>query len=187
MPDVTTPYAGSAMLGFAGVIRVNPTVAADPALVRDGTHAVAALPGGPGAFLPNPTGGPTGFATLLDRVLGFTFGREAAPGSVHPPIASGALGPDGTLVSTLSGLGTLETHGGALVAAQAGARAAAEQGQGRAVALSELLAARSQARSGVDVDREVAAMVELQNAYTVNARVVATIQAMWDALFGAVR
>jgi flagellar hook-associated protein FlgK len=30
-------------------------------------------------------------------------------------------------------------------------------------------------------------MVELQNAYTVNARVVATIQAMWDALFGAVR
>jgi flagellar basal body rod protein FlgG len=46
---------------------------------------------------------------------------------------------------------------------------------------------RSQARSGVDVDREVAAMVELQNAYTVNARVVATIQAMWDALFGAVR
>jgi flagellar hook-associated protein 1 FlgK len=55
------------------------------------------------------------------------------------------------------------------------------------VALAELLAARSQARSGVDVDREVAAMVELQNAYTVNARVVATVQAMWDALFGAVR
>jgi flagellar hook-associated protein 1 FlgK len=187
VPDVTTPHAGSAMLGFAGVIRVNPTVAADPALVRDGTHAVAALPGGPGAFLPNPASGPAGFATLLDRVLGFTFGREAAPGAVHPPIASGALGPDGTLVSTLSGLGTLEAHGGALVAAQAGARAAAEQGHGRAVALSELLAARSQARSGVDVDREVAAMVELQNAYTVNARVVATIQAMWDALFGAVR
>ena len=73
------------------------------------------------------------------------------------------------------------------MAAQAGARAAAEQGHGRAVALSELLAARSEARSGVDVDREVAAMVELQNAYTVNARVVATVQAMWDALFGAVR
>jgi flagellar hook-associated protein 1 FlgK len=187
VPDVTVPYAGSAMLGFAGAIRVNPAVAADPALVRDGTHAVVALPGGPGAFLPNPAGGPAGFATLLDRVLGFTFGREAAPGAAQPPIASGALGPDGTLVSTLSGLGTLEAHGGALVAAQAGARAAAEQGHGRAVALSELLAARSQARSGVDVDREVAAMVELQNAYTVNARVVATIQAMWDALFGAVR
>ena len=74
-----------------------------------------------------------------------------------------------------------------LVAAQAGTRAAAEQGHGRAVALAELLAARSQARSGVDVDREVAAMVELQNAYTVNARVVATVHAMWDALFGAVR
>ena len=44
-----------------------------------------------------------------------------------------------------------------------------------------------EARSGVDVDREVASMVELQNAYAVNARVVATVQAMWDALFGAVR
>lgn len=187
VPDVTVPYVGSAMFGFAGAIRVNPAVAANPALVRDGTHAVVALPGGPGAFLPNPAGGPAGFATLLDRVLGFTFGREAAPGAAHPPIANGALGPDGTLVSTLSGLGTLEAHGGALVATQAGARAAAEQGHGRAVALSELLAARTQARSGVDVDREVAAMVELQNAYTVNARVVATVQAMWDALFGAVR
>jgi flagellar hook-associated protein 1 FlgK len=44
-----------------------------------------------------------------------------------------------------------------------------------------------QQRSGVDVDREVAAMVELQNAYTINARVIATVQAMWDALFGSVR
>ena len=187
VPDVTVPYAGSAMLGFAGAIRVNPAVAADPALVRDGTNAIVALPGGPSAFVPNPAGGPAGFATLLDRLLSFTFGREAAPGAAQPPIASGGLGPDGTLVSTLSGLGTLEVHGGALVAAQAGARAAAEQGYGRAVALSELLAARSEARSGVDVDREVAVMVELQNAYTVNARVVATVQAMWDALFGAVR
>lgn len=187
VPDVTVPYAGSAMLGFAGAIRVNPAVAADPALVRDGTHAVVALPGGPGAFLPNPAGGPLGFATLLDRVLGFTFGVEAAPGIPQPSIVSGGLGPDGTLVSTLSGLGTLEAYGGALVAAQSGARVEAEQGHGRAVALAELLAARSQARSGVDVDGEVAAMVELQNAYTVNARVVATVQAMWDALFGAVR
>ena len=187
VPDVSLPYAGSAMVGFAGVIRVNPAILADPALVRDGTHAVTALPGGPSAFLPNPPGGPVGFATLLDRVLDFTFGREVAQGAAQPPIASGGLGPDGTLVSTLSGLGTLEAHGGALVAAQAGARAAAEQGHDRSVALAELLAARSQARSGVDVDREVAAMVELQNAYTVNARVVATVQAMWDALFGAVR
>jgi flagellar hook-associated protein 1 FlgK len=187
VPDVTQPYAASAVLGFAGTIRVNPAVAADPALVRDGTHAVAAAPGGATAFTPNPAAGPAGFATLLDRLLDFTFGVEVAAGTPHTAIPTGGLGPDGTLVSALSGLATLESHGGALVADQAAARAAAEDGRGRATALAELLGARSQARSGVDVDREVAAMVELQNAYTVNARVVSTLQAMWDALFGAVR
>jgi flagellar hook-associated protein 1 FlgK len=187
VPDVTLPYAGSAMVGFAGAIRVNAAVAADPTLVRDGTHAIVATPGGATAFTPNPPGGPAGFATLLDRLLDFTFGPQVAPGAAHAPIPSGGLGPDGTLVSTLSGLTTLEAHGSALVATQSAARATAEDGRGRAVALGELLGARMQARSGVDVDREIAAMVELQNAYTINARVISTLQAMWDALFGAVR
>ena len=53
--------------------------------------------------------------------------------------------------------------------------------------LGELLDARMAQRSGVDVDEEVAAMVELQNAYTINARVIATLQSMWDSLLGAVR
>ena len=187
VPDITQPYATSTTLGFAGVIRVNPAVAADPALVRDGTHAITAAPGGATAFTPNPATGPTGFATLLDRLLDFTFGAEVATGSPQPDIPTGGLGPDGMLVSALSGLRTLEAHAGALVAGQSSARAAAEDGKGRATALSELLGQRMQARSGVDVDREIAAMVELQNAYTINARVISTVQSMWDALFGAVR
>jgi flagellar hook-associated protein 1 FlgK len=187
VPDVTLPYTAGGALGFAGAIGVNPAVAADPALVRDGTHAVVAVPGGPTAFAPNPPGGPAGFATLLDRMLDFTFGAEQAAGAPQPAIASAGLGPDGTLVSALTGLTTLEAHGGALVAAQAGARASAEDARDRAAALQELLGEKMQARSGVDMDREVAAMVELQNAYTVNARVVATLQSMWDALFNSVR
>lgn len=187
VPDVALPYTAGGALGFAAAIRVNPVVAADPALVRDGTHVVVAVPGGPTAFVPNAPGGPAGFATLLDRLLDFTFGSEVAPGAAQPAIATAGLGPDGTLVSSLSGLATLEGYGSALAASQSNARAAAEAGQERAGALRELLGARMQQRSGVDVDREVAAMVELQNAYTVNARVVSTVQAMWDALFGAVR
>jgi flagellar hook-associated protein 1 FlgK len=187
VPDVTLPYATGGALGFAAAIEVNVAVVANPALVRDGTHAVVAVPGGPTAFTPNPAAGPAGFATLLDRLLDFTFGAEVATGSAQPAIPTGGLGPDGTLVSTLSGLLTLEAHGGALVGAQAASRAAAEEARDRAASLGELLGARMQQRSGVDVDKEVAAMVELQNAYTVNARVVSTVQAMWDALFGAVR
>lgn len=187
VPDVTQPYAGSAMVGFSGVIRVNPAVVANPALVRDGTHAVTAAAGGATAFTPNPAGGPAGFATVIDRVLDFAFGLEVSAGNAQPPIPAGGLGPDGTLVSTLSGMTTLEAHGGALVAAQSAARVVAEEARGRATALGELLGTRMEQRSGVDVDREVAAMVKLQNAYTINARVVATVQAMWDALLGSVR
>lgn len=187
VPDVSQPYTLGGQLGFAGAVRVNPAVAAAPALVRDGTHAVAATPGGPTAFTPNPPGGPAGFATLLDRLLDFTFGAEVSAGNPQPPIPTAGLGPDGSLVSPLAGLLTLEAHGSALVAEQAAARAGAEAAEQRAGLLGELLAARIQQRSGVDVDAEVAAMVELQNAYTVNARVVATVQAMWEALFGAVR
>jgi len=187
VPDVSLPYTAGGALGFARAIIVNPAVAADPAAIRDGTHLVAAVPGGPTAFAPNPPGGPAGFATLLDRVLDFTFGSQVSAGNAQPPVPTGGLGPDGSLVTALSGLATLESHAGALVATQSAARATAESARDRAGALRELLGQRVQARSGVDVDREVAAMVELQNAYTVNARVVATLQSMWDTLFGAVR
>lgn len=187
VPDVTQPYAGSAMLGFAGAIRVNPDVVADPALVRDGTHAVAGVPGGPTDFTPNPAGGAAGFATLIDRILDFSFGAEQAAGAAQPGFATAGLGPDGTLASPLTGLRTLEDYGAALVAEQSGVRAAATASRERAEGLQEVLGARIAERSGVDVDKEVAAMVQLQTAYGVNARVLSTIQAMWDALFGAVR
>jgi flagellar hook-associated protein 1 len=49
------------------------------------------------------------------------------------------------------------------------------------------LETRFNQRSGVDIDTEMAAMVTLQNAYAANARVMSTVQAMWDALLGAVR
>ncbi|MGG5817562.1 flagellar hook-associated protein FlgK [Falsiroseomonas sp. HW251] len=187
VPDVAQPYATSAMLGFAAVIQVNPAVAGNPALVRDGTQAVAATPGGPTAFTPNPPGGPAGFATLLDRLLDFTFGDEVATGVPQPAVASSGLGPDGTLASSLTGYATLESYGAALVSDQANVAGGARAAGDRAETLGKLLDQRMQARSGVDVDEEVSLMVQLQNAYTINARVISTVQAMWDALFGAVR
>jgi flagellar hook-associated protein 1 FlgK len=50
VPAPALPYAGGAQLGFAGRIRLNPGVEANPALLRDGTHAVAGSAGGPTAF-----------------------------------------------------------------------------------------------------------------------------------------
>ncbi|MCZ8149681.1 MAG: flagellar hook-associated protein FlgK, partial [Roseomonas sp.] len=44
-----------------------------------------------------------------------------------------------------------------------------------------------QQREGVDVDQEMASLLQLQNAYAANARVLATVQEMWDALLQSAR
>ena len=187
VPDATQAYAGSAQLGFAGTMRVNAALAAAPGLLRDGTHAVAATPGGPSAFAPNPSGGPAGFAALLDRVLDFTFGTEAAAGAAWPAIATGGLGPDGTLAASFAAPATIEGYGAAVSAGHTAERAAASARKEAAAAIKSGLEARFAQRSGVDVDAEMAAMVSLQNAYAANAKVIATLQAMWDSLLAAVR
>ncbi len=187
VPDPSQPYPGSAQLGFAGAIRVNPAVTAAPGLLRDGTHAVAGAPGGPTGFTPNPTGGPAGFVALLDRVLEFGFGAEAAAGAPWPAIATTGLGPDGTLASPFAAPPTLAGYAAALTAAHTADRAAATAAREAAAVLKAGLERRVAARSGVDVDGEMAAMVQLQNAYAANAKVMGTVQQMWDQLLAALR
>jgi flagellar hook-associated protein 1 len=187
VPDNTLPYAGSAQMGLAGRLRLNPALEADPAPLREGTHAVAATAGGPTGFTPNPAGGPSGFTTLIDRVLGFTFGDSAAAGAPWPAMQTGGLGPDATLTSPFAAGATLEAQARRMLAAQTGDRAAAATAKQQAEGLRTTLEARFGQASGVDVDAEMAGMVALQNAYAANARVLGTLQSMWDSLLAAVR
>jgi flagellar hook-associated protein 1 FlgK len=187
VPDVTLSYDTGGQLGFARSMRVNPDIVATPRLLRDGTDAVAGLPGGPTAFTPNPAGGPAGFDTLLLRVLDHVFTDIQAPGLAQAEIAASGLGPDGGLTSALTGFRTIEGYAAALIAEQSAAKGGADAAEAQAAQLREVLAGRVAERSGVDPDAEMATMVELQNAYATNARVMAAVQSMWDALLGAVR
>jgi flagellar hook-associated protein 1 len=183
VPDPAASYAGSSQLDFAGRIRLNPAVEANPALLRDGTHAVAGSAGGPTAFTPNGAGGPAGFTTLLD----FGLGTQAAAGAPWPAIRTGGLGPDGTLSSPFSAPQDLEAYAARVAAAQTGDRAAATEARTAAEALRGALEQKFSQQSGIDPDAEMAAMVALQNAYAANARVLGTVQSMWDSLLAAVR
>ena len=187
VPNPAGAYAGGAQVGFAGRIRLNPAVEANPALLRDGTHAVAGSAGGPTAFAPNPAGGPAGFTTLLERVLDHGLGVEAAPGAPWPTIRTNGLGPDGMLASPFAAPPGLEGYEARMAAAQTGDRAAATEARAGAEALRGVLEEKFGQRSGVDADAEMAAMVQLQNAYAANARVLGTVQSMWDSLLAAVR
>jgi len=187
VPDPATPYATGGWIGFAATIRVNPAVDADPALVRDGTHAVAGGGAGATAFTPNPAAGPAGFRTLLDRLLDRGLGAEASPGNPHPAFAAAGLGPDGSLASTLRSARGLGDHATELVAVQTAARAGAEAAGEAAGDLLSTLEARFSERSGADMDKELASMVTLQTAYAANARILSAVQSMYDTLLQAVR
>jgi flagellar hook-associated protein 1 len=186
VPDTGAGYTGT-LVGFAQGMQVNPAVLAELRLLRDGTHAVAATPGGATAFTPNPVGGPASFTTLLDRVARFAFGEEVAAGVDHQPIPTVGLGPDQRLSSAFQPPARIVDYAAAVVGAQAADAAAAEARATETASLQGHLDAMVQQREGVDVDSEMSTMIQLQNAYASNARVLTAVQGMWDALLAAVR
>jgi flagellar hook-associated protein 1 len=179
-PDPAGQGYTGAVVGFAGRIRVNADVAGEPRLLRDGTHAA-------GDFSPNPPGGPAGFTALLDRVVDRSFGGEAAPGMPHAAIPAGGLGPGGTLTSDFAPPRRIADYAAAVAASQAGEAGAASARAEEAGAARARFDSLLQGREGVDVDQEMASLVQLQNAYAANARVLAVVQDMWDSLLGMVR
>lgn len=177
----------SAYIRFANTIQVNPAVAANPSLVRDGTGAVAGGGGGPSAFTPNPPGGPAGFTTMITRVLSYALGDQVAAGVPQPVPNLSGMGPAGALNSPMNAPAPLSGFATALVARQT---VAAGDAATAATAAGDTRTALSQAvsdRSGVNLDTELSAMMVLQNAYAANAKVMSTLQEMWSSLLQAVQ
>ena len=183
VPDPNLPYAGSAQVGFAGNIQVNAAVRSDVRLLRDGTETIA----GTAPFTPNPVGGPAGFVKLIDRILSFSFGETASSGVSWGGFATTGLGPDGTLSSPFGSPRTIEDYVGIVTAIQTADSAAAKATLETAKQFSDGLEARFAKESKVDVDSELASLIQLQNAYAANARVMSTAQSMWSSLFDSVR
>ncbi len=180
-----TPQVG--YVGFATTIQVNPTVVATPSLIRDGTNSVTDDPDGASAFTPNPSGGPSGFTTLIGRVLDFGFGAESRIGVDQPDPATSLLGPAGNLAAPYAPPPTLADLATALVSAQAQESGATTSSLETEQTLRDSLAKRLSAGSGVDLDTEMAQMLSLQTAYSANARVMTVIQALFTEIMNTVR
>jgi flagellar hook-associated protein 1 FlgK len=179
-PDPDLAYAGGAQIGFASRIKVNSAVRADVRLLRDGTHDTA-------GFTRNPVGGPAGFTTLIDRILNHSFGVTNSQNVNWGGFRTSGLGPDGALSSPFGTPQTIEDYAVILTASHTGDSTAAGRAVDTATQLSDGLEARFTRQSRVDVDSEMASLIQLQNAYAANARVMSTAQTMWDTLFGSVR
>jgi flagellar hook-associated protein 1 FlgK len=179
--------AQTTYIGFSSEIQVNPAIRAAPSLVRDGTHDVAGSPTSASAFSANVAGGPAGFTAMISRVLNFTFGAQAQPNVAQPPGATGALGPDGSLTAPYSAPATLADNATALVSAQAAVSADATGQLSIEQTIQTTLTSRLNKQSGVNMDTEMAQMIQLQNAYGANARIISTVQAMFTQLLAALR
>ena len=189
-PTGAVPTGGvpvqSGYLGFANTIQVNPGVAVSPALLRDGTQSVAGNPAGASAFTPNPAGGPAGFATMISRVLDYTFGPEAQSGVPQLPSNTTGLGPAGNLAAPYAPPATLSAIATALVASQAEASSATTSQLGAAQAVQTSLSAKLSSETGVSIDTEMSNMIQLQNAYGANAKIISAAQAMWSQLLQSI-
>ena len=173
-------------LGYASEMQVNPAVSADPSLVRDGTNAVAGSPTGASVFTPNPAGGPAGFNTLITRVLDFAMGSQAQPGVAQSPPATTGLGSSGTLSAGFAAPADLATQATDVVAQEAATSSAVSSQLADAQGVQTTLQGKLSAGSAINIDAEMSTMIQLQNAYEANARVMTGVQAMWTQLMQSV-
>nr|WP_294914146.1 flagellar hook-associated protein FlgK [uncultured Neokomagataea sp.] len=144
-------------LGFAQSIRVSTQYQATPSLlVADTTGSV------------------------LKNVLSNTFGTSmtAAP--------SEGLGVSGTLRTGYNGQKDIIGLATALTSDQAAQAADASSDLSLAKNTQTSLSTQFSSTSGVSVDKEMANVVALQNAYSANAKVISAVQTMFTSLLSAI-
>jgi flagellar hook-associated protein 1 FlgK len=187
VPAATVPPALPADVGFSSVVQVNPAVLAAPHLVRDGTASFAAN-AAQAAFTVNNTaaGGTAGFATLIQNVLTYSLGANVGPTTANTAFATSGMGPDGTLSTAFTSPPTLAGYASLIVAGQSTDTANAKTGLTNAQAYQTTLSGLLSAGSGVNVDQQMGLMIQLQNSYQANARIMQASQTMFTALINAI-
>jgi flagellar hook-associated protein 1 FlgK len=187
-PVAVTGATQAGYVGYAETIQVDPTVSANPSLVRDGTNAIAGSPAGAAAFTPNPATGPAGFTALIQNIVSFTFGTQAQNAVPQTTLNTAGLGASGTLAVAFGAAGdTLGDFANSLVSAQSQQSATATNNLTTEQALQTSLSAKVTSVSGVNMDTELSQMLSLQNAYSANARVMTAVQSMFTQLLQAVQ
>ncbi|MDF1793198.1 MAG: flagellar hook-associated protein FlgK [Thalassobaculaceae bacterium] len=143
--------------GFSAQIQVNPTVTATPSILRDGNGGTFTASGVSDSSLP---------LAIIDMFDGAqTF----------------------VAVSGLNGTATLEEFAAELVSYQANQKADYESQLGFQDQVRNLLQERLRDESGVNVDEELASLIQLESAFAASARVLTSVQDALDELLAIVR
>jgi flagellar hook-associated protein 1 len=168
LPVNTPPPAQNGYVGFANSIQVNPAVQADPSMVRDGD-----VP---------PASALAGYTDIINAVLNDVLGS-------NPPLVSqvSGLGPAGNLNAPYVSPPTLGQLASTMLAAQSQDSATTTDQLATEQAVQTTLGSKLSSQSGVSMDTEMSNMIQLQNAYGANAKVIAAVQSMWTQLLNSVQ
>jgi flagellar hook-associated protein 1 FlgK len=119
---------------------------------------------------------------MIDRVLNFALGAEVQSGVPQPAPATSGLGPAGTLAAPFTAPATLAGFANAITASQSADSANAASAATQASGVQTTLAGSLKSQTGVDVDTQLSLMVQLQNAYGVNGKIIGAIESTFTAL-----
>jgi flagellar hook-associated protein 1 FlgK len=120
-------------------------------------------------------------------VLTYTFGGDVQSGVAQAALNTTGLGASGKLAAPFSAPATLAAYATDLVSSQSQASATTTSGLDTEQALQTSLNAKISDVSGVNMDTEMSQMIALQNAYSVNARIIGVVQSMFNQLLQAVQ
>jgi flagellar hook-associated protein 1 len=147
----------SGVAGLSSAIRVNPTIINNPWRTRDGTRRES----------PSEL---TGDNTLVTNIV--SMFEELQSFSINTGLTSSA---------------TLEGFATAMIAFEANRRSATQTQFNSQTVIKDNFDRRVKDESGVNIDQELAFMLQVQNSYSASARTIAAVKEMLDELINIVR
>ncbi len=160
----------AAYLGYASVITVNPAVVETPGDVVNGAPANA------------NTGNIAGYTGIIDNVLNYAMGADSAADTPQTPPNTVGLGVSGDLSAPFAAPATLGDFANDITASQSADSATASAAATDATGVQTSLAGSLNGQTGVDVDSQLSLMVQLQNAYGANGKIISSIEDMFNTL-----
>jgi flagellar hook-associated protein 1 FlgK len=149
---------GSGAVPSASSAGLSSTIEVNPAVQAAPSLVRDGTSGTP--YAPNPSGGPAGYSALIDRITTSVF--LATPTAV-----------------------SLTTQAQGFVTQVANDTAQAGSDLATATSYQTTVSSALTSQSGVNVDNQLGLMIQLQNSYQANARVIQTVQQMFDSLSNA--
>lgn len=156
-------------IGFSKTISLESNVSLTPALVQSGWDGTTA-----------PTV-PPGDATRINAVLANVFDSNGIP------FSDTGLGPDGTITTDLPSQASLAQFTREIVAYQSNERANLTNLLRGETTYRDSLSNKIADQSGVNLDQEVSLLIQLQQTYGANARVITTTNQMFEDLLSIAR